>query len=65
MHINLDADPQKVTEASFPFTFMKRRSYKAKGFTAVNFFQFLVIKTLDSELDPDPELGKLLDPYPH
>jgi hypothetical protein len=27
-------------------------------FSAVNFFQFLVIKTLDSELDSDP------DPYP-
>jgi hypothetical protein len=27
----------------------------------------LVIKTLDSELDPDPEpqLGKMLDPDPH
>jgi hypothetical protein len=22
-------------------------------------------KTLDSELDPDPQLGKLLDPDPH
>jgi hypothetical protein len=37
-------------------------------FSAVNFFQFLVIKkTLDPELDPDPLLGKMLDPYsdPH
>jgi hypothetical protein len=25
----------------------------------------LVIKTLDSELDPDPQLGKMLDPDPH
>ncbi len=33
-------------------------------FSAVNVFQFLVIKTLDSELDPDPnsQLGKMLDP---
>ena len=23
----------------------------------------MVIKNLDSELDPDPQLGKLLDPY--
>jgi hypothetical protein len=30
-------------------------------------FKFLVIKTLDSELDPDPkpQLGKMLDPDPH
>jgi hypothetical protein len=26
--------------------------------------QFLVIKTLDSELDLDPQLGKMLDPDP-
>ncbi len=25
-----------------------------KSFTAVNFFRFVVIKTLDSKLDPDP-----------
>ncbi len=25
----------------------------------------MVIKTLDSELDPDPQLGKMLDPDPH
>jgi hypothetical protein len=25
----------------------------------------LAIKTLDSELDPDPQLGKMLDPDPH
>jgi hypothetical protein len=36
-----------------------------KFFTAVNFFQFLVIKTLVSELDPDPQLGTMLDPDPH
>ncbi len=38
-----------------------------KKFTAVNFFQSLVIKTLDSELDPDPDpqLGNMLDPDPH
>jgi hypothetical protein len=39
-----------------------------KFFTAVNFGQFLVIKTLDSEvdpeLDPDQQLGKMLDPDP-
>jgi hypothetical protein len=35
------------------------------------FILFLVIKTLDSELDPDfypdpdPKLGKMLDPDPH
>jgi hypothetical protein len=23
----------------------------------------LVIKTIDSELDPDPQLGKMLDPF--
>jgi hypothetical protein len=28
------------------------------------FLKFLVIKTLDSELDPDPQLGKMLDPDP-
>ncbi len=33
--------------------------------TVVNFFQFLVIKTLGSELDPDPQLGEMLDPDPH
>ncbi len=33
-------------------------------FPAVNFFKFLVIKTLDSEMDPDPQLGKMLDPDP-
>jgi hypothetical protein len=45
-------------------------------FSALNFFQFLVIKTLDPELDPDtdphpnphpdPQLEKMLDPdwYP-
>jgi hypothetical protein len=40
-----------------------------KSFTALIFFQFLVIKTLDSELDPDPypdlQLGEMLDPDPH
>jgi hypothetical protein len=47
------------------------RSNKYKSFTAVKFFQFLVIKTLDSELDPDsypypdPQLGKVLDPDLH
>jgi hypothetical protein len=41
------------------------------NFTAVYFVQFLVIKTLDSKLDPDPYpepdplLGKMLDPDPH
>jgi hypothetical protein len=25
-----------------------------KKFSAINFFQFLVIKTLNKELDPDP-----------
>jgi hypothetical protein len=27
--------------------------------------QFSAIQTLDSELDPDPQLGKILDPDPH
>jgi hypothetical protein len=37
-----------------------------KSFAAVSFAKFLVIKTLDSELDPDPQLGKMdLDPAPH
>ncbi len=31
-------------------------------FSAVNFFKYLVIKTLDLELDPDPQLEKMLDP---
>ena len=37
-----------------------------ESFTAVNFSKFLIIKTLDSELDsdPDPQLGKMLDPNP-
>jgi hypothetical protein len=35
-------------------------------FSAVIFFSpFLVIKTLDSELDPDLQLRKMLDPEPH
>jgi hypothetical protein len=33
-------------------------------FPALNFFQFLVIKTLDLELFPDPQSEKMLDPYP-
>ncbi len=34
-----------------------------KIFSAVIFFlQFSVIKTLDSELDLDPQLGKMLEP---
>jgi hypothetical protein len=37
---------------------------KKKKITVVNFFQFLVIKTLDLELDLDPQLGKMLDPDP-
>jgi hypothetical protein len=39
--------------------------YILKIFTAVNFCQFLIIKTLYSELDPDPQLRKILDPDPH
>jgi hypothetical protein len=34
-------------------------------FPAVNFFQFMVIITLGRELDPDPQLEKMLDPDPH
>jgi hypothetical protein len=30
-----------------------------------SFFQFLVIKTLDPDRDPDPQLEKMLDPDPH
>jgi hypothetical protein len=33
-------------------------------FSAAHFFQFWVNKTLDSELNPDPQLGKMLDPDP-
>jgi hypothetical protein len=29
-------------------------SKKYKRFSSINFFQFLIIKTLDLELDPDP-----------
>jgi hypothetical protein len=29
------------------------------------FSQFLVIKTLDPELDPDPQLETMLDPDPY
>jgi hypothetical protein len=44
-----------------------------KKFPPVNFFQFLVIKALDLELDPDPhwdldpdpQLEKMLDPDPY
>jgi hypothetical protein len=36
-----------------------------KIFLALNFFKFLVIKTLDSELDLDPQLGKMLYPNLH
>ncbi len=37
-----------------------------KKFYSCKFFQFLAI-TLDPELDPDPDpqLGKMLDPDPH
>jgi hypothetical protein len=31
----------------------------------VNVFKVLVIKTLDLELDPDPQLEKMLDPDPY
>jgi hypothetical protein len=31
---------------------------------AVKFLKFLVIKALDLELDPDPQLEKMLDPDP-
>jgi hypothetical protein len=37
---------------------------KSKKISSCNFFQFLVIQTLDLELDPDPELEKVLDPDP-
>ncbi len=46
---------------------------KISNFSSCTFFSILVIKTLDSELDPrypdpypDPQLGKMLDPdlYP-
>jgi hypothetical protein len=42
-------------------------SKKYQIFSSVNIFQFLVIKILDSELDPDtyPQLGKMLDPDPY
>jgi hypothetical protein len=33
-------------------------------FSTVAFFQFLVIKTLHPELDPEPQLEKLLDQDP-
>ncbi len=32
-------------------------------FSAVNLFQFLVVKTLDQELDP--QIEKMMDPDPH
>ncbi len=40
-------------------------SKKYQIFFSCKIFQFLVIKTLDSELDPDRQLGKMLDPDPH
>jgi hypothetical protein len=45
----------------------KLQFFIKKFFSAVNFFQFLVIETLDSELDPDPDpqIGKMPDPDPH
>jgi hypothetical protein len=35
--------------------------------SAVNFFSIFALKTLDPELDldPEPQLGKMLDPDPH
>jgi hypothetical protein len=36
-----------------------------QNWSAVNYFQFLGIKTLDLELYPDPQLGKMLDFDPH
>jgi hypothetical protein len=35
-----------------------------KYFSAVFFLQFLVIKTLDPDPKPDPELLEMLDPDP-
>jgi hypothetical protein len=37
---------------------------KISLFSDVNFFQLKVIKTQDSELDPDRQLGKMLYPDP-
>jgi hypothetical protein len=34
-------------------------------FFSLIFFQFLVIETLDPELDPDPQLEKMLDQDTH
>ncbi len=39
-------------------------SFGGLGITKLQFFKFLVIKALDSELDPDPQIGKMLDPDP-
>ncbi len=42
-----------------------------KNFPAVNFFKFLVIQTLDPEMDPDPSMApdpqfkKMPEPDPH
>jgi hypothetical protein len=44
--------------------FLIKKIYKK--ISALHFFQFLVIKPLDPEPDPDPKLEKMLDPdmYP-
>jgi hypothetical protein len=38
---------------------------KVLQYRVVHFFQFLGIKILDSELNPDPQLEKMLAPDPH
>jgi hypothetical protein len=40
------------------FLFLKKSNF---FFGCYFFSSILIIKTLDSELDPDPELGKMLD----
>jgi hypothetical protein len=42
-----------------------RKLQFSKSFTSVNFFQFFVIKFLDLEPDPGPQLGNMLDPDSH
>jgi hypothetical protein len=57
MRIHADPDPKPWLHAIFDF--LKKFNF----FPTLIFFQFLVIKTLDPDLDP--HCHKKLDPDPH
>ncbi len=49
----------RISKLQFSIQKIHKKIYSCK------FFKFLVIKPLVLELDPDPQLGKILDPDPH